>query len=477
MSHPLVILGAGPAGLAAADAASSNGLSVVLVDENHAAGGQIWRGGPGQWSDPRAARLWNALKDRPNVQFMPGTRVVAAAAQGTLLLESEDGARMLHWERAVVCSGARELLLPFPGWTLPGVTGAGGLQALIKGGMPVRGKRVVVAGTGPLLLAVADTVVRAGGELVAIAEHCSSGALARFASGLALRHHAKFAQAVRLFAGLRRVPYLRGATVLQATSLRGRSWPAETGAQNLHSQPVFGPVATATGLNGGRESGSFSTRLASTPATAQTPGGGAALESVMIEWSGRRADYECDFLACGFGLVPVLEVAALFGCAIDSGKVVVDACMRTSVGGVWAAGESTGIGGVDKALAEGRIAGRAAAGVQASAADARALGSARDFAALLEQAFKPPAAMRAVCTPSTIVCRCEDVRAGALAPHDSWRAAKLQTRVGMGPCQGRVCGAACGFLYGWETGGMRPPVFPACAATLASVGAEEGAAL
>ena len=421
MRRPIVILGAGPAGLAAAHAASSHGQQVVLVDENHAAGGQIWRGGPGRWSDQRAARLWTELQDRPAVQFVFGARAVAAAAEGRLLLESEPGPGTLQWERAIVCSGARELLLPFPGWTLPGVTGAGGLQALIKGGMPVRGKRVVVAGTGPLLLAVADAVVRAGGELVAIAEHCGTGGLLKFVSRLALAHRAKFAQAVRLFASLRRVPYLRGAAVLHAS-------------------------------------------------------GGASLESVMIESAGKRVDYECDFLACGFGLVPVLESAALFGCATDAGRVVVDERMRTSVEGVWAAGESTGIGGVDKALAQGRIAGLAAAGVTPSAADARALASACDFATLLGQTFTAPVAMRARCTASTIVCRCEDVRAAALAPHDSWRAAKLQTRVGMGPCQGRICGTACEFLYGWESRGTRPPVFPARAGTLASVGDEDEAA-
>ncbi len=76
-------------------------------------------------------------------------------------------------------------------------------------------------------------------------------------------------------------------------------------------------------------------------------------------------------------------------------------------------------------------------------------------------------AMRELCCPGTIVCRCEDVRSGQLAMHADWRSAKLQTRVGMGPCQGRVCGAACEFLYGWEKGSMRQPIFPTSAATLA----------
>ncbi|MES2319496.1 MAG: FAD/NAD(P)-binding oxidoreductase [Pseudomonadota bacterium] len=411
---PIVILGAGPAGLAAAAAASCDGQAVVLVDENPAPGGQIWRGGAPQWSDPRAARLWQVLAARPHVRLLLGARVLACGAPGTLLLDTPDGPRTLAWERLVMCSGARELLLPFPGWTLPGVTGAGGMQALVKGGMPVAGQRVVVAGSGPLLLAVADTLQRNGARVLGIAEHRSGAELARFGARLALRHPRKMAQALRLFAGLRRVPYLRGASVREAR-------------------------------------------------------GDERLASVVLEHGGRVNEMECDFLACGFGLLPMLELAGLLGCAVEQGRVRVDGQQRTSVAGVWAAGESTGIGGVDKALAEGHIAGLAATGKAPGAAGQKALASAQAFARLLAHSFAPAPALRGLCTPSTIVCRCEDVRAADLAPHPGWRAAKLQTRAGMGPCQGRVCGAACGFLYGWEDAGARPPVFPASAATLASV--------
>lgn len=412
---PVVILGAGPAGLAAAEAASADGRDVVLVDENHTPGGQIWRGGAAQWSDPRATRLWDALRLRPQVRVMCGARVVAAAAPGSLLLDTAQGPATLAWRELVICSGARELLLPFPGWTLPGVTGAGGMQALVKGGMPLAGKRVLVAGSGPLLLAVADTVRRSGAQVVAIAEHRTVRELAAFGARLALRHPAKLAQALQLLRALRGVPYLRGACVRAA-------W------------------------------------------------GSDRLASVVLEQGGRASALECDFLACGFGLTPTLELAALFGCAVGQGRVIVDAGQRTSVGGVWAAGESTGIGGVDKALAEGRIAGLAAVGVAASKGEIKALARANQFAQLLARSFAPQPQLRAMLTPSTIVCRCEDVRAGELSAHASWRAAKLQTRVGMGPCQGRVCGAACSFLYGWDDAGARPPVFPVSAATLASIG-------
>lgn len=410
---PLVVVGAGPAGLAAADAASAQGAAVLLIDENGAAGGQIWRGGPAQWRDARADRLWRQLQARPGVELLTGARLVAQAADGALLLDAGGAARRVRWERLIVCTGARELLLPFPGWTLPGVTGAGGLQALIKGGMPIAGKRVVVAGTGPLLLAVAATVRRQGGQVVALAEQRGSGALLRFGASLAARHPGKLAQAAGLLAHLAGVPLLRGATVLAAL-------------------------------------------------------GGERLTGVVMEQHGRQREIACDYLACGFGLLPSLEVAVMLSCATANGKVVVDGAQRTSASGVWAAGESTGIGGVDKSLVEGRLAGRDAVGMAASASDLAAVAKARRFADLLAARFSPSAQLTSLCTPSTIVCRCEDVRAAELVRHDGWRSAKLQTRVGMGPCQGRVCGSACAFLYGWETPGMRQPVFPVSAALLAA---------
>lgn len=411
---PLVILGAGPAGLAAAYAASATGQPVLVIDDNPEPGGQIWRGGSPGWNDRRAERLWAGLRARPHVRFLPGVRVVASAGPRTVLLDAPDGPSTLQWERVIVCGGARELLLPFPGWTLPGVTGAGGLQALAKGGMPVKDKRIVVAGTGPLLLAVADTVRRRGGTVAAIVEHRSSRDLVSFGKSLALSHQAKLLQSLRLFAGLRGVPYLRGASLRSAN-------------------------------------------------------GSGHLSSVTITHDGREVDIPCDFAACGFGLVPSTEAAALFGCAVVNGRVQVGADMATSVPGVWAAGELTGIGGVDKALAEGAIAGSAAVGVAATAREIKALARAHAFADLLAASFAPAPRLARMCGGSTIVCRCEDVRAAELAPFQSWRAAKLQTRIGMGSCQGRVCGAACEFMYGWDAGGDRPPVFPVSAGTLARV--------
>ena len=139
----------------------------------------------------------------------------------------------------------------------------------------------------------------------------------------------------------------------------------------------------------------------------------------------------------------------------------VDDYQRTSVPGIFCAGEPTGIGGLELSLVEGQIAGLAAAGRETAAqplfAEREKL---RRFARVLDRTFTLRAELRSLPLPETIVCRCEDVTCSHLAPHTSWRAAKLQTRCGMGPCQARICGPAAGFLFGWAQDSIRPPVFP-----------------
>ena len=139
-----------------------------------------------------------------------------------------------------------------------------------------------------------------------------------------------------------------------------------------------------------------------------------------------------------------------------------DDLQRTSVNGVYCAGETTGIGGVDLSLAEGQIAGYAAT-CQTTAA--RKLfpmrRRARQFAEALNGAFALRSELKALPNGNTIVCRCEDVTLGRLQSAGSWRAAKLHTRCGMGPCQGRICGPATQFLFGWQAESVRPPIFPA----------------
>jgi NADPH-dependent 2,4-dienoyl-CoA reductase/sulfur reductase-like enzyme len=159
--------------------------------------------------------------------------------------------------------------------------------------------------------------------------------------------------------------------------------------------------------------------------------------------------------------VPNLELAELVGCDIRDGVVSVDEFQQTSVPRVYSAGESTGIGGLELSLVEGEIAGLAAGG---NHDEARRLfptrAKQRRFADLLNRTFVLRDELKTLVEPDTIVCRCEDVVFDRLRAHDLWRAAKLQTRCGMGPCQGRICGSAVEFLFGWRPESVRPPVLP-----------------
>ena len=187
--------------------------------------------------------------------------------------------------------------------------------------------------------------------------------------------------------------------------------------------------------------------------------GDESVRALVLTDGRREHRYECDLVACGFGLVPRVRVAAILGCRCERGAIVVDATQQTSCQNLFAAGECTGIGGVDKAVLEGRIAGASAAGdlsVAAKLGDKRS--REQQFSKSLASAFRLRASLRDLCQEDTIVCRCEDITNGALKGSGSWRDAKLQTRLGMGPCQGCVCGPAVDFLFGWTASDARPPI-------------------
>jgi NADPH-dependent 2,4-dienoyl-CoA reductase/sulfur reductase-like enzyme len=410
----VLIAGAGPAGMAAAIRAREGGKSVTVLDDNPAEGGQIWRGAQEHPPTVQAAR-WLQRFRGSGAELIPGARVVSGDAVGrTLLVECHDRSFEIRYDHLIIASGARELFLPFPGWTLPGITGVGGLQAMVKSGLPVERKRIVVAGTGPLLLAVASYLRKRGAIVVAVVEQTEWSRLLRFAVQLR-RYPAKLKQAATL----------TPAAYLTGTYLTG-AW-----------------VVAAEGHK--------------------------KVQRVTLNHLSDVRTVDCDYLAAAYGFQPNVELARYLGCELQDHAVKVDDLQQSSVSGISCAGEITGIGGVDQALIEGEIAGCAVAGLESSAqALFPVLGRARAFGRAIDETFALRSELRSLAAPDTIVCRCEDVTMDRLRTAGSWRAAKLHLRCGMGPCQGRICGPATQFLFGWQVESIRPPVFPARVASLIS---------
>jgi aspartate oxidase len=152
---------------------------------------------------------------------------------------------------------------------------------------------------------------------------------------------------------------------------------------------------------------------------------------------------------------------------LETGAIAVDAQQATSLDGVFAAGECTGIGGMELAAAEGRIAGLQATGTDVDSAARAERDRWRRFADALEQTFKLDRRLKDLARPDTVICRCEDVTQQELAAEAGWKTAKMEHRCGMGACQGRICGPATEFLFDWRRTSQRLPVFPAHVDTLA----------
>jgi NADPH-dependent 2,4-dienoyl-CoA reductase/sulfur reductase-like enzyme len=410
LDFEIVVVGAGPAGIAAACAAAENGRRTALIDETPWLGGQMWRGQQTKATVPEAAR-WLGRFRNSKVTLLDQCMALGAVGERKLLTESASGPREIQWERLILATGARELFLPFPGWTLPGNFGPGGLQSLAKHGWPIAGKRIVVAGSGPLLLAAGSGLRAMGAQIISINEQAPLSRLISFGAEV-IRRPSKLAQAARLKASLLGMPHRCGV------------WPLKAeGAERARA--------------------------------------------VVLTDGHRKWTEECDYLACGFGLVPNVELPLALGCQMRDGFALVDEWQCSSVTNVYCAGELTGIGGADAALIEGQIAGFAASDCPEAA---RALfsrrASWRRFASALAEAFALRDEVASLALPDTLVCRCEDVRFDKLKDFRGWRDAKLQTRCGMGSCQGRVCGAAAKVLFGWGMESVRPPVLPARVASL-----------
>ena len=414
----VMVLGAGPAGGHAALAAAGAGLRVALIDEQAAAGGQVWRLGSAGRAEAAEAREGGRLRERlanSAVSFLPGRRIWSIGGGYRADMVGPAGSESVEAPRLIAATGAHERVVPFPGWTLPGVIGLAAATVLLKAEAIVPGRRVVVAGCGPLLALVASGIVKAGGQVVAVADLAGPADwLAALPSLLPRPSQLVRGVGWMLTLGTARVPVLFRHGVRRAE-----------GAMQVE-RVVLAPVDREGGWRGGDE----------------------------------RA-FDADALAVGHGLVPGAEVPRLLRAALRFDRAlggwvpVLDPAGRTSIAGLYAAGDGAGLRGAAVAALSGSLAGLAAA-YDAGRLDAAGFDARRaPLAAKAKRVAAMAASMAAMMTlrqaqvasipRETVICRCEDVtraeiEAAARAGACELNQLKQFTRCGMGPCQGRFCG-------------------------------------
>ncbi|PXX69314.1 pyruvate/2-oxoglutarate dehydrogenase complex dihydrolipoamide dehydrogenase (E3) component [Nocardia tenerifensis] len=426
MSRHVVVIGGGPAGTAAADAALRHGATVTLIDSNEALGGQYNRRVPAAYGVGQpltighgyaaAARRARLLIEHPRCTYLPWAAVyqierhLEGGCPAVRLLIGAEGDRREHrvvqGDALVIATGAYDRVCPFPGWDLPGVYTAGAAQTLAKTQRLLVGRSVLVSGTGPFLLPVAQSLADNGARVRAVLEANPGRAIVRrwTAEPWQLRHSA--GKALELFeyvaCGVRhRIP-LRTAHAVVAVAGDGRAEEATVARLDADWTPIPGSHTTVP----------------------------------------------VDAVAVSHGFTPQHELAVAAGARLTAdGFVLVDDEQRTSAEYVWAAGEITGIGGAQVAAVEGAVAGLAAAGATADRALRSRHRTAEQFVARLAAAHPIRPGVLSWSRPDTVVCRCEGTTRGELTSAwsgvagDGYRAAKLATRAGLGPCQGRMCAA------------------------------------
>lgn len=408
----IVIIGAGPAGLAAARAASKSGRAVTILDSSPRIGGQYWRHrtAPTGYKSEKFLSYQRALRGNDLISHIAGAHVWAASNDGGEFVISyliADKEYQIRAEKIILATGAYDRALPFDGWDRPGSMTAGGAQAMLKGQGVLPGKRIVVAGTGPFLLPVATGLLEAGAEVVALCEANSRFRWALSPFALALNLH-KVSELLHYSKILRR----------------------------FKVSPMYGWKVT------------------------EFNGNSATLTHLR---TGKLKTLECDVVATGWGFLPDVTLAGIFECAQEvdaTGAVVVsvDGGQRSSATNVWCAGEVTGIGGAELSLIEGEIAGLAAAGVRIPIALRYKRFARKSFARALARSYPVSNVWAKEIAPQTNVCRCEEVSAGEIRSSmqqlnaSDARSSKLFTRAGMGLCQGRICSRNVGEFISCHSG-------------------------
>jgi len=420
---PPIVVGAGPAGMRAAATLAAAGLAPIVIDEAARSGGQIYRRSPTGFArsyrsvygfDAGKARRLHDMFDAlaRKVDYRPDT-LVWDLRDGVMHCLSAGVSREVTYRDVILAPGARDRIIPFPGWTLPGVYSLGGAQIALKSQGCAIGRRVVFMGTGPLLYLVAYQYAKAGGGSAAVLDTTAFAAKRRALPGL-----------------------LRGGT----TFTKGLWYVARLRTRGIAMESGIKPVA-ANGEDG------------------------AVSAFVYQDATGAQKRIACDAIAVGYGLSSETQLADLAGIpfAFDSLQQQFlpqrDIAGRTPVRGVYVAGDGSGIAGADAAELAGERAALALLEDRGHAADSarvkaleRALQRIARFRAGLEAAFPFPLDIAAAMPDETILCRCEGVTAGELrrsardVDGGDINRAKAFSRCGMGRCQGRTCGPSAAIV-------------------------------
>lgn len=441
----VLVVGAGPAGLAAARVAAACGADVLVVDERAKAGGQYFKQpGDGFRIDEQAldtqfaeGRRLLAEARAAGARFLFGATVWGAFDADGIALVHEGGTVLVRARRVVLAPGAYERALPVPGWTLPGVITTGAAQTLLRAYQVAPGRRVLVAGHGPLNLQVARELTRAGVEVVAVGELATRPGLRQLGSVLAMA---------------RTAPGLVADGVRHTLALRARGVPV------LHRHVLL------------RAEGTLHVERAVL----------ARIDDRGEPLPGSERAFAVDAVCMGYGFLPQSELARALGCAhtfdpsLGSLVVVRDADCRSSLPHVFVAGDAGGLGGARLALVHGTRAGAAAAAdlgyaysdtARALLADAATLDTRhRRFQAALWSLYEAPSLGVRLADGGTLLCRCEHVDRASVEAclrdgAGSLSAVKRLTRAGMGRCQGRYCSGLLAALAHGDDAGLDEGAF------------------
>ncbi|MFY0617638.1 FAD-dependent oxidoreductase [Shimia sp.] len=430
--YDIAVVGTGPAGGNAALVAAQSGAHVVMLDEQPAPGGQVWRGksssilsAPATPETTAGNALRTALSESA-ATHLADTRVWDIRRDGdrwSLQILRNSATEQLTCRSLVLATGAREYVQPIPGWTTPGVIGLAGATSLFKQTLSLPGKRTVVSGTGPLVFFVASEIRRLGGEVVAVVTPNSRAEWARAA------------------------PSMIGQPKLLA---RGAVWMADL---MLARVPILWGHAVTEVAGQDHVTG---------------------IKTTNLKRAGSGPDFDADSLCLGNGLIPQIEAAHMLGVAIRNDPTlggwvpIADADGATAVDGLYLCGDGCGIRGATAAALQGALAGARVArdlGLSAPTPSLRPWQRAERFGRAMTALSMPRADIQALTTQDTILCRCEslsraDISAEVTNGANSTNAVKSGQRAGMGPCGGKYCQTVIAALIAAQAGKSTSDVPP-----------------